>query len=263
MKLFSREFGNSSNPPILVFHGLLGSSRNWQGAGSDLGKRFYVNCLDLRNHGKSPHVSPHSYDGMMGDVLSWMDERGLLACPMIGHSMGGKLAMKIACERPDRVRRLVIVDIVPKRYPRSHDSEYDAMRSIDLGGLSSRKEADQRLEAAVPDWGKRQFLLTNLTRNEGGTGFSWIVNIDALEASQREIESSPIGAGSRFEGETLFLMGGRSSYSNPSDYPGLKRIFPKCQVDVIPESGHNPHIEVREEFVSRVTQFLESSEVAG
>ncbi len=262
MKLFCREFGNASNPPLLVLHGLLGSSRNWQSAGSDLGKHFRVFCLDLRNHGKSPHSDEHTYDGMMGDVLSWMDSYGFESCHFLGHSMGGKLAMKIACQKPERIERLVVVDIVPKSYPKSHDSEYDAMRTIDLAKLSSRKEADQLLEAAVPDWGKRQFLLTNLARNEEGNAFVWIANIEALEANQREIESSPIGRDDRFRGETLFLMGGRSNYSIPSDYAKLNEPFPNCIVEVFPESGHNPHFEFRQEFVSRVATFLKSGKTA-
>lgn len=256
MNLFHREFGDSSHPSLVVLHGLLGSSRNWQGAGSDLGNCFHVHCLDLRNHGKSPHAFPHSYDAMMEDVLGWLDERGIGRCHLLGHSMGGKLAMKIACDRPERVGGLVVVDIVPKRYPGSHDSEYDAMNSIDLGKLGSRKEADELLEKTVPDWGKRQFLLTNLAREENGPGFYWMANLEALEANQREIEGSPLDSADRFDGETLFVMGGRSSYSEPSDYPGLVRTFPNGTVEVIAESGHNPHFEFRDEFVSRVAKFL-------
>ncbi len=170
--------------------------------------------------------------------------------------MGGKLAMKIACETPGRVNRLVVVDIVPKRYPGSHDSEYDAMNSIDLERLAGRKEADKLLEKAVPDWGKRQFLLTNLARNKEGEGFYWMANIEVLEANQREIEGSPLNSEHRFDGETLFVMGGRSSHSEPSDYPGLSRTFPKSVIELIAKSGHNPHFEFREEFVSRVAKFL-------
>ena len=260
MNLFHREFGDSTKSPLLVLHGLLGSSRNWQGAGSDLGEHFHVHCLDLRNHGKSPHAFPHSYDAMRDDVIEWMKGRGIESGHLLGHSMGGKLAMKIACENPERVRRLVLVDIVPKRYPRSHDSEYDAMNAIDLEKLGSRKEADELLEKAVPDWGKRQFLLTNLSRRKEGPGFCWVANIKALEANQREIEGSPLGPEDRFEGETLFVMGGKSKYSEPSDYPGLSRYFPNCVVEVMEESGHNPHFEFREDFVSRVAKFLDGGD---
>ncbi len=134
------------------------------------------------------------------------------------------------------------------------------MNAIDLEKLGSRKEADELLEKAVPDWGKRQFLLTNLSRRKEGPGFCWVANIKGLEANQREIEGSPLGPEDRFEGETLFLMGGKSKYSEPSDYPGLSRYFPNCVVEVMEESEHNPHFEFREDFVSRVAKFLDGGD---
>jgi len=260
MELFYREYGDAGHPPLIVFHGLLGSSRNWQAAGADLGRIFRVYCLDLRNHGKSPHAAPHSYQAMMDDVFAWMDERGLESSHFLGHSMGGKLAMKIACERPERLRSLMVVDIVPKTYPSSHDSEYEVMRAIDLSTLPSRTAADRYLAEAVADWGKRQFLLTNLARREDGNGFRWIVNLEALEANQREIEASPIGAEHGFEGKTLFLMGGRSEYFHSEDVALIMRSFPNATLEVIEASGHNPHFECREEFVSLIAKFAEEME---
>lgn len=261
MELFFREYGKPDKPPLIVFHGLLGSSRNWQAAGADLGRFFRVYCLDLRNHGKSPHVFPHSYQAMMEDVFGWMDGQGLESSHFLGHSMGGKLAMKIACERPERLRSLIVVDIAPKTYPSSHDSEYEAMRRIDLSVLPSRTAADRFLVEAVPDWGKRQFLLTNLAKREDGNGFRWIINLDALEDNQREIEGSPIGADHRFEGRTLFIVGGRSDYFGESDVSLVEQSFPNATVERIEESGHNPHFEFREEFVSLVAKFSKSIEV--
>ena len=258
MELYYREYGESNLPPLIVFHGLMGSSRNWQAAGAELGKFFKVYCLDLRNHGQSPHEAPHSYRAMMDDVFAWMERKGLSSSHFMGHSMGGKLAMAIACFYPEKVRSLVVVDIVPKTYPSSHDSEYVAMRSIDLKALPSRTAADRFLVEAVPDWGKRQFMLTNLARREDGAGFRWIINIDALEANQREIEGSPIGDSDRFEGPTLFLMGGKSDYfDREADRTLIERSFPDAELQIIEASGHNPHFECREEFVSRVAKFAE------
>lgn len=228
-------------------------------AGSDLGERFHVFCLDLRNHGQSPHAVPHSYDAMKVDVLEWMDCRGIDSCLLMGHSMGGKLAMKIACDSTDRVQSLIVVDIAPKSYPNSHDSEYEAMKALDLETLSSRRDADRQLELSVPDWGKRQFLLTNLVRSESGNGFRWAANIDALEENQREIEASPVRSGDRYEGETLFLLGERSRYVVEEDVPLIREMFPRAIIDTIPESGHNPHFESKSAFVSRVANFLQSS----
>ena len=113
MKLFFREFGDSNLKPLVILHGLLGSSRNWQAAAAALGEHFHVFALDLRNHGESPHAFPHSYDAMLEDLEAFLDEQGLEKTTLIGHSMGGKVAMKFACSHSERVERLVVVDILP------------------------------------------------------------------------------------------------------------------------------------------------------
>jgi len=162
MELAFRVFGEVGATPVVIVHGLLGSSRNWQTAAKDLGERYRVYALDLRNHGDSPHASPHSYAAMCEDLVEWMESQSIAKAILIGHSMGGKLAMKFACERPERVAKLVVVDIAPKVYPNSHDDDLSAMLSIDTHSLANRSEADEALQTAVPDWGLRQFLLTSL-----------------------------------------------------------------------------------------------------
>ena len=259
-QLHFRAYGDSSKPTLLVFHGLLGSSRNWHSVGTELSSRFHALCVDLRNHGMSPFRMPHSYDGMISDVLSLIESQGIGRCHLLGHSMGGKLAMKISCQCPEIVNKLVVVDIAPKMYPGSHDNDYEAMRDLDLPSLRARKEADEILESKIPDWAKRQFLLTNLRRDEEGEGFRWSVNLPALEANQREIESSPLLDSDRFAGPTLFILGGRSSYTNDEDIPKIRGIFSDCCIETIEESGHNPHIEAREAFVSLVASFLSRRE---
>ena len=259
-QLHYRVYGDPSKPTLMVFHGLLGSSRNWHSVGSALGSRFRVFCVDLRNHGSSPFRTPHSYDGMIEDILGLIEAERVERCHLLGHSMGGKLAMKISCRYPDKVDKLVVVDIAPKTYPGSHDNDYEAMRGLDLGSLKSRKEADEILESKIPDWAKRQFLLTNLRRNEEGVGFRWSVNLAALEANQREIESSPLVDGDEFDGPTLFVLGGRSRYTNDEDIPVIREIFSDCRFVTIDESGHNPHIDAREAFVSHVASFLSESD---
>jgi len=187
---------------------------------------------------------------MIEDILGLIESEGMERCHLLGHSMGGKLAMKISCRYPDKVDKLVVVDIAPKTYPGSHDNDYEAMRGLDLQRLKSRKEADEILESLIPDWAKRQFLLTNLRRDEEGTAFRWSVNLEALEANQREIESSPVADGDRFDGPTLFILGGRSSYTDDADILVIREILSDCRIVTIDGSGHNPHIEAREVFVS-------------
>lgn len=256
MELHCKEYGEAGKPPLVIAHGLLGSSRNWQMAAKALESAYHVCCLDLRNHGSSPWAEPHSYEAMMEDVLEWMD-RSLDRTPvLVGHSMGGKLAMKIACERPDRIRKLVVVDIAPRTYPKTHDEEFVGMRAVDLGSLASRGEAEAILEPRVPDWGMRKFLMTNLVRDEGGQGFRWQVNLDAIESALRDLERSSLRDADRYEGDALFVMGGKSPYFRKEDIPLIRHHFPQSAVEVIPESGHNPHFECRDRFAEIVAAFV-------
>ena len=241
-------------------HGMFGSLSNLGNLARHLATTHRVISVDLRNHGSSPFRLPHSYDGMIEDILGLIESEGMERCHLLGHSMGGKLAMKISCRYPDKVDKLVVVDIAPKTYPGSHDNDYEAMRGLDLQRLKSRKEADEILESLIPDWAKRQFLLTNLRRDEEGTAFRWSVNLEALEANQREIESSPVADGDRFDGPTLFILGGRSSYTDDADILVIREILSDCRIVTIDGSGHNPHIEAREVFVSRVASFLSESD---
>lgn len=257
MELNYREFGEKGRPPLVILHGLLGSSRNWQAAGQALGEFFHVFCLDLRNHGDSPWAEPHSYEAMVADVLKWIDAHLELRPALMGHSMGGKIAMRLACEHPDRIRKLIVVDIAPKLYPKTHDDEFEGMRAIDLSALKSRSEAESALEPYVSSWAMRKFLVTNLEREDGG--FRWTVNLDAIEPELREIEKSPLSQESRYLGDTLFIMGGQSNYFNTDDRPLMRRHFPASAVEVIAESGHNPHFEHRERFVEIVEDFVARS----
>lgn len=256
MELSFREFGEVGKPAMVILHGLLGSSRNWQMAAKELAGSFRVFCLDLRNHGDSPWAEPHSYEAMVADVLGWMDANLEESPVLLGHSMGGKVAMKLACENPERVKKLVVVDISPKLYPKTHDYEFVGMREVDLEGLKSRGVAEAVLERHVPDWGLRKFLLTNLERCKDGGGFRWSINLDAIEPRLREIEKSPLGVGQRFEGDTLFVMGGKSRYYAAEDIALVKEHFPASRVEVIGESGHNPHFECREVFVELVREWV-------
>ena len=250
--LFHRDLGGVGNPPLVVLHGLLGSSRNWLTTGGDLAGRYHVLALDLRNHGKSPHADVINYGVMMADVLAWMDAHGLKRVTLMGHSMGGKTAMLLACRHPERVERLIVVDIAPKGYlSHGHRAEFAAMNELDLRMLQSRAEAELRFEARVADWAMRKFLVTNLERAEEG-GWKWQINLPVLTAALAELEKSPLTEADRFLGETLFIAGGKSRYVQPEDREGIERHFPQARFEVIADSGHNPHMEKRAEFVAAV-----------
>lgn len=231
---------------------MLGSSRNWQTAGADLAANFHVHAVDLRNHGQSPHAAGMSYTEMMEDVLAWLAGQGLSTATILGHSMGGKVAMLLACRRPEVVERLIVVDIAPKDYFWvGHRASFAAMNELSLTDLRSRAEAEMRFEARVPNWAMRKFLTTNLERTEAGT-WKWQINLPVLTQSLAGLESNPLSADDRYTGRTLFLAGGKSEYVLAEDEPGLRRHFPAAQVQRIAASGHNPHMETRAEFVAAV-----------
>jgi pimeloyl-ACP methyl ester carboxylesterase len=252
MNLFHRDLGGVGRPPLVVLHGFLGSSRNWQAAGKDLSAAFHVVAPDLRNHGSSPHSEEMSYEAMAGDVLEWLDTQGLSRVSLLGHSMGGKVAMLLACRHPGRVERLIVVDIAPKDYHwPERRVEFAALAKIDLAALSTRAEAEKILEPNVPDWALRRFLLTNLERRDGG-GWRWLANLSVLAREVGRLEKNPLGPGDRFPGPALFVAGGRSRYLGPGDHDGIALHFPGAIIRVLPGSGHNPHMEAREEFVALV-----------
>lgn len=239
---------------MLMLHGLLGSSRNWQTVGRELATDWHVYALDIRNHGDSPWRDEQTYDLMVGDVLDWMDHHGVERPVLIGHSMGGKVAMRLACSHPERLSCLVAVDIAPRSYPSTHLLEFRAMNALRLHEVTSRTDAEKQMEELVDDWALRKFLLTNLERGKTGR-FNWKVNVSALEDAMAGLEEEPLTEQDRYPGRTLFLIGGRSSYFRPEDEAIARKHFPDAILVTIAEAGHNPHFDTRERFVAEVRQF--------
>ena len=243
---------------MLVLHGLLGSSRNWLSTGRDLAKYYHVIALDARNHGKSPHDPVMTYEAMAADIVAWMDVRQMSKAVVVGHSMGGKTAMLLACRHPARVERLVLVDIAPKDYSwAAHRGEFMAMNELDLISLQSRAEAEIRFEARVPNLGVRKFLATNLERSHEGQ-WRWMINLPVLTESLPVMEKNTLGPNDCFEGLTLFVLGGHSRYAEGSDHDLIRHHFPRAEIEIIAGSGHNPHMDARESFVRLVVRELNS-----
>jgi len=253
VELFSRDLGGEGNTPLVVLHGLLGSSRNWLGGGAALTDIWHVQALDLRNHGKSAHADVMDYAELVKDVLAWMDARQLDRIDVMGHSMGGKVGMVLACQYPERVNRLIVVDIAPKSY-RSEGArgEFAAMHELNLDELKSRTEAEFKMESRVPDWAMRKFLSTNLERTDDG-GFKWAINLPGITQALPELEANPLGQSDSFAGPTLFLLGGKSRYVSAEDHATIQAHFPRADIVTLPDSGHNPHMQSRAEFVQAVT----------
>jgi esterase len=252
VSLFHRDLGGAGRPPLVVLHGMLGSSRNWQTAGRDLAAHYHVLAPDLRNHGESAHAATMSYPEMTDDVLAWLDRQKLERVTLLGHSMGGKVAMLLACRHAARVAPLIVVDIAPRDYfwP-AHRQSFAAMNELNLEDLRSRADAELRFEARVPSWGMRKFLLTNLERTEDGK-WKWQMNLPVLTTALPDLEKNPLTATDRFDGPTHFIAGAKSNYVEPADHAAIRAHFPAAKIDVLAGSGHNPHLEAREAFVAAV-----------
>lgn len=256
MQLYHRDLGGMGQPPLVILHGMLGSSRNWQTAGKELAGRFHVLALDLRNHGESPHAPGMTYEAMVADVLAWLDAQGLSRVTLLGHSMGGKVAMLLACRHPERIAALVVVDIAPKGYHwPAHRVEFASLNAIDLAHLASRAAAEKTLEPHIADWSMRKFLLTNLERTRDGH-WRWMINLPVLTAALPLLESNPLTLSDRFAGPALFIVGGKSRYVTTADHAVIREHFPAAQIETMSAAGHNPHIGTREAFIALVLSAL-------
>lgn len=250
MKLFFRESGQGQ--PLVILHGLFGSSDNWFSHAKTFAPYFKVYLVDQRNHGQSPHSDEFDYKALTIDLEEFIQEHNIENPIILGHSMGGKTAMNYAVKNPDKVNKLIVVDIVPKYYPVHHDQILDGLESIDLKAIQSRQEADQALSKYVPEPDVRQFLLKNLSRNENG--FEWKINIPGID---RNIEA--IGQGMQYEGKyegpSLFIKGAKSNYYKSGDEEAIKKIFPKADIQTI-DTGHWVQAENPQEFAKLVLTFL-------
>lgn len=254
VKLNALRFENPSAPPLVILHGLLGASRNWSTIGRALQPRFDVHALDLRNHGSSPHTETMRWPELTGDVRSYIQAAGLGEVYLMGHSLGGKIAMKLACDSPKLIRKLVVVDIATKPYPPYHDKEFRAMKRVPSGALDNRKEAEELLKPLVPDWGMRQFLLTNLVRAE--FGFKWQVNLEVLHASLQIIRQNSLQGSDTFDGPTLLITGGKSDFVEDRDLADMRKVFSTFQAITLPKAGHNVHVEDRKGFLAALNGWL-------
>ncbi len=239
--------GPTDATPLLIAHGLFGSARNWGAVAKRLSTSRPVTSVDMRNHGDSPWHDSQSYPDMANDLA----EEIAPATDVLGHSMGGKAAMVLALGHPDKVRKLVVADIAPVAYSHTQMPMIDAMRAIDLAAVSSRGDADRQMQANVEDPGVRAFLLQSLDVK----GQRWRLNLDVLAAEMDNILGFPDIAGS-FEGPTLFLSGGESSYVRREDRDRIRALFPSAVFAKIPGAGHWLQAEKPREFEAAVLAFL-------
>lgn len=249
VQLHSLRFENHDAPALVILHGLLGSSRNWTTIGRALQARFDVHVLDLRNHGSSPHADAMRWAELCDDLQAYLDEQGLNEIHLMGHSLGGKVAMRYACQNPEVVKKLIIVDIAAKPYPPYHDNEFRAMKRIPTAELTSRKEAEELLETMVPNWAMRQFLLTNLVRDEASGTFKWQVNLEPLHSSLPHIRQNSLLESDRYDQPVLLVRGANSDFIDDDDAEDMYHWFSHLREEIVPSAGHNVHVENRKGFL--------------
>jgi pimeloyl-ACP methyl ester carboxylesterase len=247
------EYG--AGPPLAILHGLFGSGRNWASMAQRLAAHHRVVAIDLRNHGASPWAETMDYREMAEDVRATLQARGYDRFSLLGHSMGGKVAMTAALEHGAAVERLIVADIAPVAYTAHHLGHVKAMRGLDLDNIERRSDADAALAPAIPDAAERAFLLQNLVLQDGQA--SWRLNLEAIEREMPRLVGFPaIEAGRTYDGPSLFVAGGRSDYLRPEHEPVIRRLFPNAEIANIENAGHWLHAEQPAAFLAVVEAFL-------
>lgn len=253
MQLNYREFGEG--PPLVVVHGLFGSASNWQSIAKRLADAWRVLCVDLRNHGESPHHEDMSYTVMADDLRGFIKDQAGGCAPVVGHSMGGKAAMTLALEHPEVIPALIVADVAPATYGHRFTEYLDVLMELPVTTIANRREADAWLADSIPEAPIRAFLLHNL--RQGENGYRWRINLDALCAHVDDVAGFPVAdKGLSFAGPTLFLRGGRSDYLQDKHHPAIAAMFPDSSIETIEEAGHWLHAEKPDEVAGAFRDFL-------
>lgn len=246
---------NTSNQtPLFILHGLLGSMDNWRTQAKRLSQSRTTVTIDLRNHGHSPHIEGMSYQQMALDIIAIIQHEKLRKIALIGHSMGGKVAMWLALHYPSLITKLIIVDIAPKTYPLWHQQVLITLLKAPLSQFQTRQQIDHYLSTKIEDSAERIFLTKNLQRLPEG-GYKWRCNLTAIVRSYLKIAGFP-RPNLVFSNPTLFVRGENSIYIQPDDHALIKSLFTYSQIHSIANTAHLPHIEQPDEFYRRIKIFL-------
>lgn len=254
MKLFFRHMGKGN--PVVILHGLLGLSDNWVTFGRQLASDFEVFIPDLRNHGQSPHDPVFNFTALVEDLHELIEDQGLKKVNLIGHSLGGKIAMFFTLEYPDLLDKLVVVDIALRKYSPNleHQMLIDAMMEVDFSSAHSRSDVDRQFEQNVHSLKLRQFLLKNIYWKDKET-LGWRVNLPVLKESlPRMLEG--ITTDKKFLNPVLLVRGGLSDYVTDADLPAMVKQFPRTSVKTLANASHWVHADAPGEFYSLVHEFL-------
>ncbi len=246
---------SGSGAPLLVLHGLFGSATNWRSIARQLADTHQVHAIDLRNHGASPWDSTMDYLVMADDLRHYIDRHQLQDASIMGHSMGGKTAMALALAHPDRLARLIVVDIAPRSYHDALSSYAQAMRSVDLMAAASRAEVQRQLQGLLPDASVAPFLVQNLVQRD--EHFDWRINLGAITSCMPSLVDFPAELKSRrFDKPTTAITGALSDYVPGGDTGAFAPMFTDLAVEVIANAGHWVHADQPQPFIEAVRRAL-------
>lgn len=277
MKLYVNKVGEGK--PVIIIHGLFGMSDNWMSISKQLAEKgFCCFVVDLRNHGRSPHSMEFNYELMAEDIAELMLDNDIPFADIIGHSMGGKAAMFFARAYPEKVRKMIVVDIAPRYYPPHHQTILAALKSFNPAELSNRREAEEILRVSIKEESTLQFLLKNLywkemsnngqttastplstSKDEGGGSkesvLAWRFGLEELDGNIDEVGKEFISE-EEIKTDILFIRGERSGYIGEDDIRSIKTIFPFAKIETIAGAGHWVHAEKPGEFFRSCFAFL-------
>jgi esterase len=252
MQLHFKQYGQGE--PLVILHGLFGSLDNWHTIATRLAEHFHVIIPDLRNHGQSPHSDEMNYPVMAADVAELVGSLGLSSAIILGHSMGGKVAMQLAVTQPELVKKLIVADMSPRGYTPLHNEIIAALAELDLGAFASRTAIEEALAGPIPSLNLRRFLLKNLRRADDGS-FAWKINLKAIAENYPSLRA-PVSGSSSFGGPVLFIRGAKSEYIRGAGEPSIPELFPQAELRTIEGAGHWLHADAPEEFIRLVREFL-------
>ena len=254
LTLYSRKVGENG-PDFVVLHGLFGSGKNWRSFAGSLEEDFQVWTLDARNHGDSPHADSMSYQQMAEDVVRFVDENELENVILLGHSMGGKTAMQLALQFPDRIAALIVVDIAPVCY--DHQQKQlkliEAMQGLHIAAEMSRSDIEKKLALKIPEKRLLSFLMTNLYRQNGQ--FQWRIGLEQIAAGMPYLLNYP-ERNSVFKGPVQFIGGENSAYLKFEYHALIRKKFPESRITMLKNCGHWLHVEQPAAFQKTVNEFL-------
>lgn len=253
MKLNYKVFGHGK--PLIILHGVFGMLDNWNSIAKKLSEEFLVYTIDQRNHGRSPHSDIFNYESLANDLYDFIISHNIKNPTIIGHSMGGKVAMHFAQNYPNIINKTIIIDIGIKQYPPDHIPIFNALFNLDLKSFSNRDDINTKLKQSINQENIRQFLLKNIAKNKGKKGYHWKFNLQAIYDNYEGIINE-IQLSNEYNKECLFIKGEHSDYILDKDKVNIKKIFPKAKFITIENAGHWLHAEQPKALIKAISEFI-------